>query len=75
MKRKGSDTTKPSSNQGTPEIARDRAHEAPTASGGSEKLSNHDDTTPVGVGKQGEQVDTGRGEPDHHQGNHGRRGR
>ncbi len=73
MKRKGSHTTKPRSNQGPPEIARDRAHEAPTAS--SAELSNHDDTTPIGVGKQGEQVDTGRGEPDHHQGNHGRRGR
>lgn len=74
MKRQGSDTTKRSSNQGTPEIARDRAHEAPKASD-SDKLTNHDDTTPVGVGKQGEQVDTGRGEPDHHQGNHGRRAR
>ena len=74
MKRKGSDTTKGSSNQGTPEIARDRAHEAPVASDVDE-LSNHGDKMPVGVGKQGEQVDTGRGEPDHHQGNHGRRAR
>jgi hypothetical protein len=73
MKRKGSHTTKARSNQGTPQIARDRAHEQPEPSGPA--LSNHDDTTPVGVGKQGEQVDTGRGEPDHHQGNHGRRGR